>query len=269
MPSTDDVPTAVLLRRYVGYLIDEAVYAVAFVVPFLVFAERSTVDRSGEAFLDASSPGSDYALRVGDQLYLLTRDELILCGATWLAVVVLFSVLVQGWGGWTIGKALTGIRTVGKDGAPPGIGRALVRTLLVPIDALPAYLLPLVGSLTAWASASNRRLGDLVGGTYVVDKGSVGEDPTGDERPVSTWAPLNEDAVPVLASGETLRVGDPSPTAPSPTAPPASDTPPPDPEPAYQPQWDPARQAYLQWNPRTQTWLQFDESSQEWRPVDG
>ena len=77
MPATDDVPTAVLLRRYVGFLIDEAIYAAAFVVPFLVFAERSTVDAAGQSFADAFRQGSDYAVRVDDQLYLLTRDELI------------------------------------------------------------------------------------------------------------------------------------------------------------------------------------------------
>ncbi len=37
--------------------------------------------------------------------------------------------------------------------------------------------------------------------------------------------------------------------------------------PAYQPQWDPARQAYLQWHPGKQQWLQFDEPSGEWRPI--
>ena len=37
--------------------------------------------------------------------------------------------------------------------------------------------------------------------------------------------------------------------------------------PAYQPQWDPARQAYLQWHPGKQKWLQFDEPSGEWRSI--
>ena len=37
--------------------------------------------------------------------------------------------------------------------------------------------------------------------------------------------------------------------------------------PAYQPQWDPARQAYLQWDPRKQQWLQYDEAAGEWHPI--
>jgi hypothetical protein len=37
--------------------------------------------------------------------------------------------------------------------------------------------------------------------------------------------------------------------------------------PAYQPQWDPARKAYLQWDPRKQVWLQFDDADGEWRPI--
>ncbi len=259
--SLDDVPTAVLLRRYVGYLIDEAIYAAALVVPFLFFAERSTVDGSGEFYADAFRLGPDYAVRLGDRLYVLDETELIITGAIGLGVILLFAVIIQGRAGWTIGKALTGIRTVKKDGGRPGMGRAFVRALLLPIDALPTYLLPLVGALFAWTSTTNRRLGDLVGGTYVVDRGSVGDDPTGLEQAeavTSAWAPLNEDAVPVLASGETLRVGDAAPSD-EPSAK----------EPAYQPQWDPARQAYLQWNPKTETWLQFDDDTQEWRPVEG
>jgi hypothetical protein len=34
-----------------------------------------------------------------------------------------------------------------------------------------------------------------------------------------------------------------------------------------QPQWDPARNAYIQWDPDGQRWMQYDDATQQWRPI--
>lgn len=278
---TEKPPTAVLLRRYLAHLLDFAFHAATVAVPFWLLANRPTdgaVRPSGEPFADTFPQGADRAIRIDDRLFLFDRNELILIAAISFAVTLLFFVIIQGRLGWTVGKLLTGLRTVDGSGERPGVVRAFLRTLLLPIDALPSTpFLPLVGGLVALFT-DNRRIGDLVAGTYVVRRSAVGQDPTGGGNDLDTtgWEPVGDGPAPVttLAAGEALRVGeaaepDPTETFTAPAATPTAE----DAEgaeakaPAYQPQWDPARQAYLQWHPGKQQWLQFDEPSGEWRPI--
>ena len=150
MSDATDSPTAVLGRRYVAHLIDLVVHAATVAVPFLLLGERSTVARpDGEPYADTFAVGADRAFRVGDQQFVFERSEIFLIAAVSLAVAVLFFVLIQGRFGWTIGKLVTGIRTVGHDGGRPGVIRAFFRTLFIPVDALPSDALPLVGGLVA------------------------------------------------------------------------------------------------------------------------
>ncbi|MFG2040613.1 RDD family protein [Dactylosporangium sp. NPDC048998] len=84
----------------------------------------------------------------------------------WFVLVVLYYVLLEGLFGRTVGKMVTGIRVVdAATGAVPGIGKALIRTLLRIIDGLFAYL---VGFIVVLCSRSRRRLGDMAAGTLVV-----------------------------------------------------------------------------------------------------
>lgn len=261
-------PTKVSARRYLSHLIDALIRVAAGVVPFVLLAERVSVDALDPTIadrferVDTFAVAGDRAIRIDDRVFLLERQELFIVAAIAIAVTLLLDVIVQGRAGWTVGKALTGLRTVNKDGDRPGIGRAFVRTVLLVIDVIPSYLFPLVGGLFIFASDSNRRLGDLVAGTFVVDKDAWGEDPRGEgDIDVSSWEPDLDDHpghVTRLAEGESIQVGQQrdEQAADEPAA-----------KPSYQPQWDPARQAYLQWDPRRKTWLQFDDDSQEWRPI--
>ena len=274
---TERQPTAVLVRRYVAHVIDLLVAVAAVAVPFLLLGEKlpgSYADTS--PYVDAFRLRPDYAVRIDDQVWTLTRDDLLIIALVAAGVGLLITVFIQGRLGWTVGKLLTGLRTVNGDGGRPGIFRALVRTILLPIDALPSWLVPLVGGLIALFTTTNRRLGDLVAGTYVVRRSAWGRDPTGEGGLDTTgWEAVGDEPSPVatLAEGEALRVGDaadPDPAATAtfpapaggPTAEAGSGK-----APAYQPQWDPARQAYLQWHPGKRQWLQFDEASGEWRPI--
>ena len=261
-------PTAVLVRRYFARLLDLVVYGVAGIVPFLLLADQKTLaeanvnpdqyDKYGTFAL-----GADRVFRADDRLFIFERKELVIVGAIALAVTLFFELIIQGRFGWTIGKLLTGLRTVNRDGVRPGIVRAFFRTLLLILDAIPSYVVPLVGGVVALASADNRRIGDYAGGTYVVGRNDMGEDPTGvhEDLTASSWDTLDEHPghVTTLSEGEPLRVGEAATVA---AASHASDD-----KPAYQPQWDPARKAYLQWDPRKQTWLQFDDESGEWQPI--
>ena len=72
----------------------------------------------------------------------------------------------EGVWGRTLGKRLFDLRVVRVNGAPAGLGRAFVRTVLRPVDALPvAYLL---GAFVIWLTHRDQRLGDLAAGTVVV-----------------------------------------------------------------------------------------------------
>ena len=269
-------PTAVLFRRYLAHILDFWFHLATVAVPFWLLATRSTVDvASGDPYADTFPVGAQRAIRIDDRLFVFDRNELIIIAAVSAAVTLVFLVVIQGRLGWTVGKLLTGLRAVNADGERPGIIRAFFRTLLLPIDALPSTpFLPLIGGLIALFTDTNRRLGDLVAGTYVVRRSAWGSDPTSEGGIDTTgWAPVDDEPLPVttLAEGEALRVGDAADPAATetftaPAAEPAAEA-----EsakaPTYQPQWDPARQAYLQWHPGKEQWLQFDEPSGEWRPI--
>ncbi|MEV8514103.1 RDD family protein [Dactylosporangium sp. NPDC051484] len=80
--------------------------------------------------------------------------------------VLLYYVLLEGLFGRTVGKLVTGIRVVDEStGTPPGIGKAIIRTLLRIIDGLFAYL---VGYIVVLCSRRRRRLGDMAARTLVV-----------------------------------------------------------------------------------------------------
>jgi uncharacterized RDD family membrane protein YckC len=92
--------------------------------------------------------------------------------AAWLAIIGIVSIAVfvvmQGLTGKTPGKAMLGIKVVNGEGNPPGILRTTVRELLWVVDI---FLVALVAAL---ASQKNQRLGDMVAGTYVVDRNFAG-----------------------------------------------------------------------------------------------
>ncbi len=124
-------PTAVIGRRVGAAIIDVALFAAAYLG--LVASGGGQVARS--------------ALSIG-----------------WVLAV---HVVLTGIVGWTPGKRALGLRTVGEDGGPPGIGRALLRTLLLAVDLQPCGV-PAVGLITALTTVGHRRVGDMAAKTSVV-----------------------------------------------------------------------------------------------------
>lgn len=114
--------------------------------------------------------------------------------AAFLAGSFLYFWLCEGLWGRTLGKRLLDLRVVRADGGPAGLRRALVRTALRPVDALPfAYLL---GACAVWLTRRRQRLGDLVAGTVVVRPRMV---------PVDRLADPAARVVPWRAAGTALR----------------------------------------------------------------
>jgi uncharacterized RDD family membrane protein YckC len=89
----------------------------------------------------------------------------------WALVVFLVFSLTEGLRGVTPGKWLTGIRVVGADLRPCGVGRALVRNLLKVVDGFFNFL---VGLLLVAFTPEWQRLGDLAARTVVVRTGRDG-----------------------------------------------------------------------------------------------
>jgi uncharacterized RDD family membrane protein YckC len=87
-------------------------------------------------------------------------------GLGWLVVTLAYYLVLEGLLGRTAGKFVTGIRVIDpRTGQPPGILRALVRTVLRVIDGLGGYLL---GFIIVVCNDRRRRLGDMAADTLVV-----------------------------------------------------------------------------------------------------
>jgi uncharacterized RDD family membrane protein YckC len=250
-------PTAVVGRRIGAWVIDGAVIiapAVALTMGELEYLTEDRLAADGidiDEFCDAlSEQDSTYVCAVvGDRAYFNDSPS-ALPGLSALGMTLLILVLLQGLTGATIGKAIAGLRTVDEDGQRPGIGKALLRTLLWAVDAAP-WCFPLVGLITGLTTTGHRRVGDMAAKTYVVRSADAG----------SPVAVPGSTAVPAAVA--TAAYGTAPPTAPpwepTPTAPP--------PPPEHQPQWDQARGTYITWDPNRGAWLQWDERTSTWVPI--
>jgi uncharacterized RDD family membrane protein YckC len=106
---------------------------------------------------DALPSGSGSARdEVGTGLYLIT-----------LAWALYYYFACESGGGQTLGKRVMKLRVVRVDGSEAGMREIAVRTILRVVDGICLYL---VGLIVMLASGKRRqRLGDMAGGTIVVD----------------------------------------------------------------------------------------------------
>jgi uncharacterized RDD family membrane protein YckC len=77
------------------------------------------------------------------------------------------------WNGQTPGKRLVRIRVIGDSGRPITVYEAVARNLLRIVDQLPG--LYVVGIISIFLTARNKRLGDIVAGTVVVHEKAMQE----------------------------------------------------------------------------------------------
>ena len=83
-----------------------------------------------------------------------------------LALMVLYFVLLEGLAGATLGKWALGLRVVSLKGDKPGLGRSAARNLLRLVDGLPAF--NILGVVLILRSPEKARFGDRMAGTRVV-----------------------------------------------------------------------------------------------------
>jgi hypothetical protein len=171
---------------------------------------------------------------------------------------------------------MLGLRVVNGDGGVAGIGRALVRWLLLVVDSLCGVL----GLIVAAVTKPHRRVGDFAAGTYVIGKDDVGRPIDGGSAAVGAYTPA-----PAPPPQGFTGAGGPTGWSPPGTAPGTAPPPPVPSTPAEAPttevpssgappvgtsapQWDPQRNAWVAFDAPRNTWLRFDDASQQWRALD-
>jgi len=86
----------------------------------------------------------------------------------WFAAAILYLPVCEAFWGRTLGKLLSGLVIIDRDGRRPGIGKALLRMLLRLIEANPLLMGGIPAGIAVLASQHRQRLGDMAAQTYVV-----------------------------------------------------------------------------------------------------
>ena len=300
-----DPTAAVFGRRIAAYLIDLVILVVLVFVAFASVASSETLGSPLEAerTCDLFNEGDTIdCIPVSDTIFLLSNSDrgtvVLVALVYYLATQLLLPTLT----GFTVGKALLGLRVVNAETfGKAGFGAHLVRGLLWAADAFP-YCFPLVGLIAGLSTKGRRRVGDLVAKTIVIDKQWVDHPlavpgvnsvapgapppPTGAATPFGFPPPpaagpaMGTSTTPATAppppGASTPPIAPPAPpaTPPAPPTPSAATPPPPpapEPEPAAPgvnaPRWDAVRDTYIQWDPELSAWMEWSEASGAWVPI--
>ncbi len=146
-PKTGDPQYAGLGRRFVALVIDFLLLSMVF-FPVTRFVKGVWIMTAGDHLWG-------YGWFITDPLCI-----------SFLAVIVLYFVLLEGMFGATVGKRLSGLRVIHVDGGTPGVMRALIRNLLRAVDSLPA--LNIIGVILILTSPERARFGDRIAETRVI-----------------------------------------------------------------------------------------------------
>jgi uncharacterized RDD family membrane protein YckC len=257
-PAVD--PTAVMGRRYAAFIVDGIL---ANIVVGIVAALTVQYTEVPFALRCTELPNAGLCFSSGNTTYLVDQGDLVWAYVASGIYTVLVFWLLQGLTGATPGKAMCGIRTVKANGSACGVGRAILRNLLLIVDLI-GCVVPLVGPITAGVSRGHRRVGDMAGGTYVVGKqfkgtpvqvpakGATGQPGAAAYAAASYPAPAAPGPAGYPGGGPAAPA---APAAAGPTgSPPTPDS-----------QWDPARGAWVRWD--GQAWVALDAATGSWRPA--
>ena len=290
-------PTAVVARRFLAAAIDLGILYLFSAVFWLLASQRSPRVLRRLDIDPCSARG--FCTNVNDRY--VAGWPMVVLALVWLVYMVGVFVLQRGLTGRTVGTMLTGVVTVGEDGRPLGIGKALLRSVAGVVDWLPCCL-PLVGLITIYASPGHRRVGDMAASSYVVGNDGFGRPVVlpGPVAPAPPTAPAPTSYPPRAPTAPTPQPPTPQPPTPQPpTLQPPTPQPPapfgPQPQPSSAPPgfsaglslspspspggpsgsdrsdapggsggpvWDWQRQAYIQWDRQREQWLQFDQATQ-------
>jgi uncharacterized RDD family membrane protein YckC len=181
-------PTRVLGRRLAAFLIDAALLAVIGSILASMVQHASFYGAPSGACATETAGTGLTCYQLGHHLYIWDGNALFRSEAFTAAVGFLNWVVLQAITGASFGKLLFGLSVVDAQGLKAGSSRMLGRWILLLVDAGCV----LVGLITVLATNPHRRVGDLVCGTYVVSRLSVG-------RPIGAFryaAPVYSEAAP-------------------------------------------------------------------------
>ena len=246
-------PTAVFGRRVVASLVDGVIVmgpAVAMATAEFEYLPVDSLGMDPQVFCDRFIEEQDgfcaNTADIDDRVYF-SDGSFVSSGLVFWGLGLLLLVILQGVTGWTVGKLVTGIRTVKEDGSPPGLVKSFVRWLLWVVDGQPCGL-PLVGLLTGLTTTGHRRVGDMAAKTFVVRSSAAG-------APIVVPGLTSPPTAPATAYGAGSAWGPGGAASPAPSA--------------TGPQWDPQRGTYIQWDPAQSRWLQWDETTRTWTLIPG
>jgi uncharacterized RDD family membrane protein YckC len=175
-------PTAVMGRRSIAWIIDVLLFFLVAsffgptpLSPFALYEKVPSGFDYGDACSQIYDRGDDVAAcqEYFGRAYYIDNTDAIVASLVTLAYFLLIPVLLQGIKGFTPGKGIMGVRAVDEQGQVPGIGKALVRSLMWIVDAAP-WVIPLVAPIAAFTSKGHRRVGDMTAKTFVIGKADMG-----------------------------------------------------------------------------------------------
>ena len=196
-------PTHVMGRRVVAFIIDAVLLAALFTGLFFLVATHT--DQGVQL------TGTNLHVTFGQDTYYLRGSDATSFYAIELLIALLYAGVIQGLTGRTVGKLHLRDPGHAEDGSPPGIGRGVLRWVLLIVDDFPYFIPMLTGFIVAMTNDRRQRVGDLAAGTFVVRAGTAGV-------PAPSAVPAAVATPPPPAA--------PAPPAPTPgTAPPAQQVP--------------------------------------------
>src|SRR2546421_6008590 len=179
-------------RRVVAFIIDGVLLTAVFAGLFFALANHT--DQA------LSLTGTNLHVTFNNDTYYLQGGDATGFYVVELLIGLLYAGVIQGLTGGTIGKLICGIRVVRENGSRPGIGRGVLRWVLLIVDDFP-YLIPmLTGFIVALSNDRRRRVGDMAAATFVVRAGIAGV-PLAEAVPAAgahpepgTWPPAPDPA---------------------------------------------------------------------------
>ncbi|MDG2218263.1 MAG: RDD family protein [Acidimicrobiales bacterium] len=233
IPPFADDPTAVMGRRTLAFVIDALIgTALIFVT---VLATFTTTEFASTLAAEDICTQMDFftdnvCINSGSTVWVGESDDVGMLMLVWGVYVLVNTLLLPGFTGWSLGKLVMGLRVVKQDTFErAGMGANMGRGVSWVLDAFP-WFLPLAGLILGLATPGHRRIGDLVAKTFVVDKSLVGHPtPVRGVGSVPASAPAAfGDASPVgmPPAPPSTSIAPPPPTSITPP-PPTSITPPP------------------------------------------
>jgi uncharacterized RDD family membrane protein YckC len=162
------------------------------------------------------------------------------------------AVLVAYWG-WTPGKLMLGLRVVRWDGRPPGLPRALLRSLVDTFgQGLLGYLYQLPALFFMMTTAGHRQIADYAADTFVIDAYYQGRliIATGNKVIAGSKSVTKEERQQILAAAGAGEGGFKAPGGK-----------------ITEPFYDKRLDTYVVFSPKRNDWMQFNKEAGVWEPI--